>query len=285
MSGCGKSSLVRAGVVATVTRPGVVEGAGPWRWCQFRPSDSPGTLFRGLASAVLSEGSLVELQAMGVDAEQLGGMLATNPEHAAVPIAMALRRAAEGDTLYAGPDGTASPRLIVVVDQFEELFTLGTVTAEERRGFVRALGELAGSGHAWVIATMRSDFYHRCAELPELAALKEGAGQFDLLPPSFDEIGQIITYPAQAAGLRFEHDPATGRRLDAVLHEAAGQTPESLPLLSFVLDELYRERTDSGVLTFAAYEALGGMEGARCAAGRVGLRIAAARGATTSCGR
>ena len=109
---------------------------------------------------------------------------------------------------------------------------------------------------------MRSDFYHRCAELPELAALKEGAGQFDLLPPSFDEIGQIITYPAQVAGLRFEHDPATGRRLDAVLHEAAGQTPESLPLLSFVLDELYRERTDSGVLTFAAYEALGGMEGA-----------------------
>ena len=48
---------VAAGVVATITRPGVVEGMGPWRWCQFRPSDSPDDLLRGLASAILADGA------------------------------------------------------------------------------------------------------------------------------------------------------------------------------------------------------------------------------------
>ena len=136
-------------------------------------------------------------------------MLAGAAEHAAVPIAMALRRATEEDPRWSGPGEEASPRLIIVVDQLEEIFTLGTLTDEQRQRFVRACPALARSGHVWVIATMRSDFYHRCAELPDLVALKEGDGQYDLLPPSFDEIAQIIAYPAQAAGLRFECDPAS----------------------------------------------------------------------------
>src|SRR5205807_8358126 len=107
-----------------------------------------------------------------------------------------------------------------------------------------------------------SDFYPRCAEIPELVALKEGAGQYDLLPPTFAEIKQMIAYPARAAGLRFEVDPADGERLEDVLHEAAARDPEALPLLEFTLDELFKARTTEGVLTFAAYRRLGGLEGA-----------------------
>src|SRR4029079_7424809 len=94
-------------------------------------------------------------------------------------------------------------RLCVLVDQFEEIFTLGSVDARAREGFVAALTALARSGAVWVIATMRSDFYPLCADLPPLAALKEGGGQYDVLPPSFAEIGHMIRCPARVAGLRF----------------------------------------------------------------------------------
>jgi hypothetical protein len=53
-SGVGKSSLVRAGVIPTITQPGVTEGIGMWRWCALRPSDSAGEIFDGLAVALLS---------------------------------------------------------------------------------------------------------------------------------------------------------------------------------------------------------------------------------------
>ena len=56
MSGVGKSSLVRAGVLPTITQPGVIEGVGLWRWCVFRPSDATGDLCDGLA-AVLDGGA------------------------------------------------------------------------------------------------------------------------------------------------------------------------------------------------------------------------------------
>ena len=55
---------------------------------------------------------------------------------------------------------------------------------------------------------------------------------------------------------------ARGRRLDALIHEAALKSPEALPLLEFTLDELYKRRTGDDLLTFAAYEQLGGLEGA-----------------------
>ena len=84
--------------------------------------------------------------------------------------------------------------------QLFELFTLEGVDDRLRAGFVRVLSALARSGPVWVICTMRSDFYHRLAELPELVALAEGAGQFHFLPPSPVEIAQMIRNPARAAG-------------------------------------------------------------------------------------
>src|SRR5207253_1806692 len=105
-------------------------------------------------------------------------------------------------------------------------------------------------------------FYPLCARLPELVELKRGDGQYDLAPPTPAEIGQIVRRPAEAAGLRFEAHHETGAPLDDLLRDAATSDPASLPLLEFTLDELYKLRTDSGVLTHAAYEKLGGVEGA-----------------------
>ena len=115
-----------------------------------------------------------------------------------------------------------------------------------------------------MIATVRADFWHRAAEIPELIALAEGQGRIDLAAPSGPELAEMIHRPAQAAGLSFEVHPETGLRLDAVLAEDAAAAPGALPLISFTLDELYKNAKARGatVLTYASYEALGGLEGA-----------------------
>ena len=83
-----------------------------------------------------------------------------------------------------------------------------------------------------------------------------------MLPPDEAEIGQIIRQPAPEAGLRFGNDPARAEGLDDVILHAAGRASGALPLLSFLLDQLWRRRTPEGTLTFAAYHDLRGLEGA-----------------------
>ena len=126
---------------------------------------------------------------------------------------------------------------------------------------MRLLAAFAGSGLVWVIGTIRADFFHRCGEVPGFSALKDGLGSYELLPPTGPEIAQIIREPARAAGLRFEENADQGR-LEDVLQEAAAADPGSLPLLEFVLDALYEAGRERRLLTFAAYRALGGLEGA-----------------------
>ena len=142
----------------------------------------------------------------------------------------------------------------------EELFTTEKEPAT-REALVRLMAALAASGLVWVIATIRSDFFHRCGEVPGFSALKDGLASYELLPPTGPEIAQIIREPARVAGLRFEESAELGR-LDDVLQEAAAADPGSLPLLEFVLDALYEAGRERRVLTFAHYRALGGLEGA-----------------------
>jgi len=69
-----------------------------------------------------------------------------------------------------------SPRLVLVVDQLEELFTVERISSDERRRFVDLLAGLVRSGLVWVVATMRIDFWHRAHETPELVRLSEATG-------------------------------------------------------------------------------------------------------------
>ena len=260
MSGCGKSSLVRAGFLPTVTQPGVVNGVGLWRWCVYRPSDSSGDLFTGLALALM--GGIVELGASGVDGEELAHLLKENPIEAIKLLSRVLNHCVEDAVRRLEFVKRVKIRLALVIDQMEEIFTLERVEATERESFIQVLARLAKSGFVWVIGTMRSDFFHRCAEIPALIELTKGEGHYHLLPPTFTEIGQMIRYSTMAAGLTFEKDPKTGEKLDDLLHEAAAQNPEALPLLEFTLDELYKQKTDQNMLTLKSYQELGGLAGA-----------------------
>ena len=261
-SGCGKSSLVRAGVLPELTDPNVIEGIGLWRRAILLPGAAAGDLTGGLARALLAQGALAELEDSGMRARELGLLLAERPETAVPMIRSGLAQAAREVARLERLEREPAARLALLVDQLEELFTAEGVTAAERERFDAALGALARSGVVWVLATLRSDFYSRLSELPEVLRLKEGAGQYDLSPPGPAEIGQMIRQPARIAGLAFEEDPATGERLDDALRDAAAREPGALPLLEFTLDELFKRRSRERVLTFAAYRELAGLEGA-----------------------
>jgi hypothetical protein len=104
-----------------------------------------------------------------------------------------------------------------------------------------------------VLVTLRSDFYSQIQQLPVFVDLKDADGQFDLLPAAPAEIVQMIRQPAIAAGVRFEKDAQTQEGLDEVLADQVKVEPRLLPLLEFALDELYKQRSADGLLTFEAY--------------------------------
>jgi WD40 repeat protein len=257
-SGSGKSSLVKAGLLPDLTLPGMVEQVGLCRYALMKPSDASGNLFEGLASSLLSETALPELSNLEYSQETLTQLLQKSPDQIVLPIRQGLAKAGEAAQLTPN----AKARLTLVVDQLEELFTSEKLTTSDRKLFVSALEALARSGLVWVIGTMRSDFFNHLEQLPELAKLSQGEGRYLLLPPDESEIGQIICQPAREAGIRFEVNDETGLSLDETLRQASGQDSSALPLLEFTLDQLWQTRSDKGVLTYEAYENLGGLEGA-----------------------
>jgi glyoxylase-like metal-dependent hydrolase (beta-lactamase superfamily II) len=256
-SGTGKSSLVRAGLLPDLGVAGMVQGVGATRHAILRPRDERGDPLAGLTAALLATSALPELAEDGYDRERLETLIRDAPAQLDVPVAGALRGVAAG----AGLAADARALLVVVIDQFEEIFTL-SVAPGVRDRLVTAISALVGSGAAWVVVTLRSDFLSSFQEVPELVRLAQGDGTFILSPATQEELGQIIVQPARAAGLEYEVDPATGARLDEELRRAAGEQPGTLPLLEYVLERLWHERTVEGQLTFQAYERLGGLEGA-----------------------
>src|SRR3954451_4805019 len=129
-----------------------------------------------------------------------------------------------GITADAG-NGSATPpfpvRYALLIDPVEEIFTRQGATAEDRESFLETVQWLLGTGLFWVVGTMRSDFFDRCAEHRRLIDLKHGNGQYPLPPPSNAELGQRSPLPAQSAGLEFEADPVRGPLDDFLLEEAS----------------------------------------------------------------
>jgi tetratricopeptide (TPR) repeat protein len=259
VSGGGKSSLMRAGVLPMLMQPGVIEGVALWRRAVFKPSDAGGNLFRALANALLMPSALPELGADGTTAAQLAALLRDSASAAFALLKGGLSQAAAA---VAREQSRPQPeaRLVIALDQLEEMFTTAATTTDDRNRFMTLLGALARSGKVWIVATMRGDFYHRSFELPELVALQEGSGAYALPLPTAAELAQMILEPARAAGLKFELDP-TQVPLDDILRDDAARSPESLPLLEFALNELYHA-SSGGTITYAAYRQSGGVEGA-----------------------
>ncbi|MFI0242877.1 hypothetical protein [Streptomyces sp. NPDC016845] len=143
---------------------------------------------------------------------------------------------------------------VVVVDQFEEVFTLCAEPAE-RTAFISLLLAAREPGNRLrVIIAVRADFLGRCAGDRGLAdALRSATLLVGPMSPA--ELREVIVKPAAASGLTVE------RALTARLIEEATDEPGGLPLLSHVLLETWRRRNGK-TLTLAGYEAADGLEGA-----------------------
>ncbi|MGK5733415.1 nSTAND1 domain-containing NTPase [Streptomyces sp. URMC 124] len=267
-SGTGKTSLLHAGLLPELRR-GVlpVPGSNRWPVVTMRPGERPlDELLDKVADATAAE------------PDHLSRALARGGPGAlarAVHAALNRRpRRAAGKAVGAGADAAEPARVVLVVDQFEEVFTL-CPDARHRTDFVRAVHALAtgpapadgreGSA-ALVVLGMRADFYGRCLEFPELAAALR-AGQLPLEPLKRQELREAVVRPAHAVGLELEPGLAElilrdlGAGDDDGEREERTYEPGALPLLSHALLATWQRRSGR-LLTVAGYQQAGGIAGA-----------------------
>jgi Novel STAND NTPase 1 len=151
-------------------------------------------------------------------------------------------------------DRESAERLVLVVDQFEEVFT-GADDEPVRAAFIDRLVELARDPErAVVVVTIRADYTGHCTSYPELAEVL-AANLVLVAPMAPDELRRAIELPARRVGLRVESS------LRDALVEEVGEEPGALPLLSTALVELWQGRED-GWLRFQAHARTGGVHGA-----------------------
>lgn len=153
----------------------------------------------------------------------------------------------------AAPSSAQAGEIVLVVDQFEEVFTLCD-DEQERAAFIDAV--VAGpGGSAWaVVISLRADFYGHAASYPGLARMLE-THQVLVGPMDEEELRRAIERPAEAVGLLLE--PGL---VEALIKDVAGQ-PGALPLLSQCLVETWNRRSDR-LLTVVGYLHAGGVRGA-----------------------
>jgi transcriptional regulator with XRE-family HTH domain len=262
VSGAGKSSLLRAGVLPRIREVGLAAApeAASWPRLVFTPTRTP-----------LDELALRVAALAAADAAAVRRGLEAAPAWFALTARQAALARPPGPA--GDPDGPAArrdqppqqQRLLLVVDQFEEVFTQ-CADEGQRRAFITALHAAGSAGHgpdqtpaALVIVGVRADFEARCADYPQLA----GPVQDRYLVTSMTErqLRMAITEPAKMAGSKVDDD-LTGLLLTEVRNGQPGSFGAGvLPLLSHALDQAWRCRTGDAV-TLADYERAGGIEGA-----------------------
>ena len=227
-SGSGKSSLLHAGLAAVARREGV-DGGGPQPLLLLSPGKHP-----------LEQCAVRLAKLTGESAATLKDEFVADPARLHVRVLEALA-SRPGDV-----------DLLLVVDQFEEVFTLCADPAE-RTAFVRALVAAATAEHsrARVVLGVRADFLGHCGDHPELRTALRG-GQVLVGPMTADELREAITKPAAAAGCTVE------TALLVRLVAEAGNQPGALPLVSHALRESWRRRRGIAV-TLDGYNAAGGI--------------------------
>ncbi|GAA4813420.1 helix-turn-helix domain-containing protein [Streptomyces ziwulingensis] len=256
-SGAGKSSLLHAGLLPALACGALpVTGARAWPALCLTPTSRPlAELLRGLSRVT------------GLDAERVRRASEAGHDELAALVREAVHGPGGLPRQAAVGRHTPPPSgLVLLIDQFEEVFTL-CGSEDERHRFVRALHALSRPApdtrsRILVVLGVRADYYGPCLSHPELvAALRDG--QFPLGPMTSDELREAIAGPARAAGLTLE--PGL---MELLLNDigAGGQSAPcpgagTLPLLAHALLTTWQQR-DHGSLTVLGYRSTGGITGA-----------------------
>ena len=227
-SGVGKTSFLRAGVIPS--------RRGGWSTAYASPGPNP--------SLMLARALIPELEG---DTETIGELLEGVQE---LSVGGEPRRVLSAIARWRGK----SDHALVVVDQFEELFTLNPPEVQAR--FALLLERLAAEADVHVLLSLRDDFLFRCSEQDGLRPVFHDLTP--LTPPSPQALRRAVVEPAARQGVRFEDDALVEEMVETVAEERG-----ALPLLAFAASRLWEER-DRGRrrLTREAYERIGGVAGA-----------------------
>lgn len=230
-SGSGKSSLVRAGILPAL-RDGKIPASETWRTALFTPGPRP---MEALATRIIPyleedntrtmERVIKNIQDLGIAKQYVDDMLKDAPKES---------------------------RLLIVIDQFEEVFT--RASDAEAKPFIDILVKAAASTEVRLqfVLTMRADFFGSLSRYPALAQLFEQENMIIVTEMTAANIRRAIEGPVQAVGLKYE-DGLVDRILDDVRSQ-----PGSLPLLQYALRQLFDKR-QGAVLTHEAYDEVGGV--------------------------
>ena len=229
-SGSGKSSVVRAGLMPALRRGALHSSPHPFV-TDLQPGTHP---FEELEAALLRVADCAQPDLMDHLRQDRRGLV------------RAAKRILPNDL---------DTELILVIDQFEELFTLVEDPTLRLHFIDNLLSAVTDPrGRVRIILTLRADFYDRPLLIPRLAELMRGTTE-TVIPLNARELEQAITAPAERVGLRLESGLAT-----TIINDVSEQ-PGALPLLQYAMTELF-ERREGLVLTLSAYREIGGVTGA-----------------------
>lgn len=240
-SGSGKSSVIRAGVIPALRRgERLVDGSlpqtdsGQWDIRVFIPTAHP---LDSLAASLTSEWE------SGSATTQLRADLAADPQALTVAARRLLAR-------------NGRKHLLVVIDQFEEIFTQCR-SEEERKVFVENLLQAANPDDVQpitILVTLRADFYAQLSFHDRLRELISQNQEF-IGAMTRDELSRAILQPAALGKWKVQEG------LVEVMLDDLGSEPGALPLLSHALLETWKRRRGR-VMTLSGYVASGGVHGA-----------------------
>ena len=235
-SGSGKSPVVFAGLV-----PRLLQSRRPvWEIVTIVPGQRP---VQALAAALTE---LLEPEVTETQRVRQMVRLADGLEDGSIALSSVIAR-----ILELQPE---TERLLLVVDQWEELYTL-TADDSARRAFIDTLlGAVDGDSRLAIVLTLRADFLVDVLHNRALSDRLQDA-QVNLSTMTQDEMERAITEPARKTGVEFEHGLVA-----RILHDI-GNEPGTLPMLEFVLTELWENRAQNR-LQNSTYEAIGGLHGA-----------------------
>jgi WD40 repeat protein len=253
-SGSGKSSLIRSGLIPSLYSGFMAKAGSAWRVVLFRPGEDP---IGNLADALVAPGVLTDAAEPGSETDPAERALAD----------VTLRRSAMGlvDCIRHA-HVPAHENVLVVVDQFEELFRFKRSSQQrdsrdEAVAFVKLL--LAATHQdqvpVYVVITMRSDFIGNCTEFEGLTeAINDG--QYLVPRMTREERRSAITGPVAVSGAEIT------QRLVLRLLNDVGDDPDQLPILQHALmrtwDEWKRHHADGEAIDLRHYEAIGTMKDA-----------------------
>jgi serine/threonine protein kinase len=236
-SGTGKSSFVRAGLVPVLKRSGTA-----WESLVIRPGRNPLAALASIVAPLMTSSTTVEEDIQ--EQQRLVERLYAEPGYVGSVLRSRARRERR--------------RILLFIDQFEELYTL-VPDVRERMAFTACLSGIADDATSpiRVILSIRSDFLDRVPEDERFMA-ELSQGLYFLTAPNREGLRDALVQPAEMAGYQFE----TPAMVDNML-EHLDSSQGALPLLQFAATQLWESRdTKNKLLTESAYQSIGGIAGA-----------------------